>query len=144
MKRINFIAGFLVIAVSGYFYYLSNSFPSIKAQLTGPAFMPRFYIYVLVDLSIILILNSLRLENNKISGNIKMVFISMGLVFLYAVLIPNLGFYVSTLFFLTTLLWVSKVRKPITLITIPIGTLLFLFLFFQTLLKVPLPTGIFF
>lgn len=144
MKMVNLIASFLVLLISGYFYYLTTSFPSINAQVTGPAFIPRFYIYGLICLSIILILQSLKIKNEKVSGNTKMVLLSMILIVVYVFIIAKLGFYVSTLLFLTLILWITKVRRLLTLVTVPIGTLLFLFLFFQKLLKVSLPTGIFF
>lgn len=73
-----------------------------------------------------------------------MVLLSMILIVVYVFIIAKLGFYVSTLLFLTLILWITKVRRLLTLVTVPIGTLLFLFLFFQKLLKVSLPTGIFF
>mgnify|MGYP001398708189 CR=1 FL=1 len=146
MKRANLIASVLVMAVAAYFYYLTFSFPTVSAQETGPAFVPRIYCGALMLLGLILFIQGLlhKEKEDGQQGKMGMVFAVMGVMLLYLFLIALAGFYASTVLMVLALLWIFKVRSPVLLICIPAGTALFVFLFFEELLAVPMPSGLFF
>ncbi|HZK55206.1 MAG TPA: tripartite tricarboxylate transporter TctB family protein [Desulfosporosinus sp.] len=143
-KKVDFISSILVICISIMVFYLSLSFKKLEATEVGAAFMPRVYAGALIILSVILFVQSIKSKEDDDSGDFKMVAITMGVIAGYIVLTPMLGFYISTLVSVLALLLFSRIRKPILLITMPVGISLFIYICFQKLLHVPIPLGKFF
>ncbi|WP_164671166.1 tripartite tricarboxylate transporter TctB family protein [Virgibacillus doumboii] len=141
MKPQNILISILTIIFGGITYYYTLSFPDVPGSITGPAFMPRIYAVLLIALGIILFCKSVFISNEEPNPNSKKVLLFILLFIIYAVLIPILGFYLSSILFLVMLLWMNHVKKVIYLVSVPAGVAFFLFVFFQQLLNVPLPTG---
>jgi len=105
--------------------------------------MPRMYSVLLFLCGILLIIQSFKKSGNIHVENKKLMALIVLLVFLYIILMPILGFYIVTPVFLFIALWFLKVRRKWSLILVPFLATFSVFLFFQYLLKVPIPLGLF-
>lgn len=144
MKIANLIGSLVGMAVAVFFFYHTFAFPVVQSQETGPAFMPRIFAVALMILSIILLIQSFFTKEKAPETKMKMIGLTMGIVLIYLLLIPTLGFYSSTILFVLVLILITKLKKPILLVVIPVAVPLFVFVFFEKMLRVPIPTGILF
>lgn len=151
MKNEKVIASIIFIIVSGLFFALSLDFPSVaQPNDVGPAFIPRISAGFLTLLSIILFIQGIieiknkEQESESLYHHIFLVLVVMILTILYVFLIPILGFYIVSGLFIIIYLILSKIRKVSLILAIAIGTNLFVYLFFELTLKVPVPSGILF
>src|SRR5699024_6487567 len=133
------------------FFVLSMDFPTVAVTTdVGPAFMPRMYTVFLALLSIVLLIQGIKekIKKEKYSitnyENIGLVLIIMALTVVYVFLIPYLGFYLVSLIFIITFLFISRVKKLWTILFVSIFTNVFVFVFFEKLLAVPIPVGMLF
>lgn len=143
MKRAELIISIIGLLVAGSFYYFTFDFPKLKMQETGPAFMPRIYCGLLLFLSMVLLVQTI-IKKGKEEGKentLPYAIASMGFILVYIVLIPFIGFYISTLLVVFGLLFFQKVRNKWALIAVPLCTAFFVFIFFEKLLKVSIPLG---
>ncbi|MBT2689845.1 tripartite tricarboxylate transporter TctB family protein [Bacillus sp. ISL-47] len=147
MRRANIISSFIAIFIAGLFFIMTTQFKEISVQDTGPAFMPNLYAGVLVILALLLIINSAKKSDDTENGSkssIKLVFVTMLLIIVLTFLIPILGFYIITPIAVFCFLKIFKEKKLSILFGLPIGIVLFVFILFQKLLLVPIPSGIIF
>ena len=142
MKRANIIISLLVIVFGLVAYWYTSDFPGSSGSETGPGFMPKIFIIIII-LGISLLIKSIFFENEKATLYKKRIAIFILLFIIYNILIPILGFYVTSILFLISLLWMNNIKKLVYFFFVPLGVVTFIFIFFQTLLKVPLPTGVF-
>lgn len=143
MRLPNLIIGIIIVLIGIFFIANTLDFPDLTLEPVGPAFMPRLYSILLIFLGSILIIKALRekAENKETESNMKYALISMLIVVVYVLIIPLLGFYISTFIFSLTFLFFSQVRNKIILVSIPVGAILFIFIFFDKILKVAIPVG---
>lgn len=145
MKRADLISSIIVMAVAIFFFYQTFAFPDTGADSeTGPEFIPRIFSTLLMILGIILFIKSFTTKEEAPTTKVKMIALTIGILFVYMLLINFLGFYSSTILFVLVLLLITNIRKIALLITVPISIALFIFVFFENLLTVPIPTGILF
>jgi putative tricarboxylic transport membrane protein len=64
------------------------------------------------------------------------------LLFVYAAVLKPLGYIVSTVIFLVGALILADVRRPLSLVLMPVGLAVVLFYVFYELLRVSLPRGV--
>lgn len=143
MKIPHIICGLISIVIGGFFYFLTFNFPELETTEVGPAFLPRVYCGLLIIFCVILFIQGL-IEKGKEKTEEKTLgyaLASMGIVLLYVWILPIVGFYISTLLTIFSLLLFSRVRSKLILISIPIGSVLFVFIVFEKLLKVSIPLG---
>ncbi|WP_449537551.1 tripartite tricarboxylate transporter TctB family protein [Ferdinandcohnia sp. Marseille-Q9671] len=148
MRNEKIIGSILFLIIAGLFFVLSLDFPSVGHPAdVGPGFMPKMYSGILTLLSIILLIQGIREIRNKktetqtIYENFGLVVGIMALSVIYIFLIPYLGFYLVSAIFIILFLLLSRVKKIITIILVSVGTNLFVFLFFEKMLLVPVPVG---
>jgi putative tricarboxylic transport membrane protein len=145
MKTANLVSSFIAIFIAVLFLIMTFQFKDINVQDTGPAFMPRLYAGILIILAILLIINSIRSntkeQKNDSDSNFKLVFITMVLMTALIILIPIIGFYISAPIMVFIFLKICKQKSLFLLIGLPIGVVLFVYLLFEKLLLVPIPTG---
>lgn len=151
MKNEKIIGSLIFFVFAGLFYVLTLDFPVIgQPEDVGPAFMPRLYAGFLGTLSLILLFQGVKERLKKKSDseplyqNVIVVASIILLTLIYVFLIPYLGFYLISIIFMVLFLKITKYKNIWTIIFVPIGTNLFIFIFFQQLLKVPVPAGILF
>ncbi|QQK78829.1 tripartite tricarboxylate transporter TctB family protein [Salicibibacter cibi] len=145
MKRVDLISSIIVMAVAIFFLYQTFGFPATGTDSeTGPEFIPRIFSTLLMILGIILFIKSFITKEEAPTTKVKMIALTIGILFVYLLLINFLGYYSSTILFVLVLLLITNIRKIAFLITVPIMVALFIFVFFENLLTVPIPTGILF
>jgi len=125
------------------FFIQTYQLPEVSSLQTSAAFMPRMYSVLLFICGLLLLLQSFRKSGNIKVENKKLLSLLVLLLLLYIILMPIIGFYVVTPVFLFIALWFLKVRGKWSLILVPSIATLSVFLFFQYLLKVPIPLGLF-
>jgi ABC-type polysaccharide/polyol phosphate export permease len=120
----------------------------------GPVFMPKVIGFLLVFCAIGLLVWPKKLEVKKDAenehkqkeNNLKMAITAVSLV-IYAILINILGFFISTVLFLSFLTWfLSEVKnKKVVILSITSGVIIAttIFIVFEKLLSIILPKGIF-
>jgi tripartite-type tricarboxylate transporter receptor subunit TctC len=133
-----------VIAISLFFLYITFNFPgSNLSGQTGPATMPRIYLFALIGVAIWL--TCITLTKNQIqsrsSKQLKSVYIFILLMILYIVFINITGYQISTFIFIVCGLFSLKYRKTFVTIIIASVFVVLTYLIFQYFLKIPLPTG---
>jgi putative tricarboxylic transport membrane protein len=145
MKTANIVSSFIAILIAAFFFIMTYQFKDIDVQDTGPAFMPRLYAGILIVLAFLLIVNSMRSklkeQKNDSGSNFKLVFITMVLMTGLIILIPFIGFYISAPIVIFIFLKICKQKNLFLLIGLPLGVILFVYLLFERLLLVPIPTG---
>jgi hypothetical protein len=113
------------------------------------AFFPRILSLLLLALSLVILIRALRRPKGEAGGGPAGVSAFMksppvlvfGATVLYVVLIPFLGFLVSTaLFLFGSILFLNR-RRPVLAILCGIGYAAALYALFHTVLKVTLPAG---
>lgn len=147
LKIANIASGIVSIVIGGLFYFLTFSFPKIETDVLGPDFLPRFYCILLILFGLILVIQGVIKKNSNEETEIQRgktvgyALSSMAIVFLYIIVLPYIGFYISTVLAMVALLYFSKIRKLPVLVGVPLAVALFVFIIFEKLLKVPVPTG---
>jgi putative tricarboxylic transport membrane protein len=143
MKIPNIICGFIIMLVGGFFYTQTYQFQEVNVAEIGPSIMPRIYCGILVLLGGILVIQGFltKIVKEEQENTMGYAVASMGFVLIYLLLIPFAGFYISTALLVLGLLLFSKVRNYVLLITIPLGTVLFVYICFERLLRVAIPLG---
>lgn len=74
----------------------------------------------------------------------KEVLITTALILLYPILIPAVGYYVTTVFFLFSLMWILHPKKPMFYMAISTVVTVIMYCAFTVFLKIWLPKGLLF
>ncbi len=116
-----------------------------KASRPGPGFLPFGLALILIAFSIALITKSSKKEEQYIPfwperGWVRPL-LGVGIFLLYAVLLPPMGFIITTFFFLICWMWVIERIRWATMLPISIGVTAVLYFIFSYFLEVPLPAG---
>lgn len=133
----------LFMGIAIMLYRSTASFPEMTQGSTG-AYI-RFLAVALAVLSLVELSLNMR-QNGKEAKDVLIItsspamFISLILLmFIYAILLEPLGFYLSSALFLPITMYILGARKLLTIALTSGGVLLFVFLVFGKLLGVPLP-----
>lgn len=144
MTLANRIIGILLIIFSIYVWFAANAFPPSNSIGPGADFFPKITALILGILSVLLVFKkegtvgnifTLQRENipNFIGGFISLI--------LYVIIIPTVGFLVSTI--LVTFVWMllMGIRKWVVLISVSILFSAGIVALFEYLMNVPIPHG---
>ncbi len=140
----------IAIAFSSLFLAITFTFPENPVADVGPAFLPRTYSVGLYVLAVALFFQGVREVKSKKSEAMSskesgyLIFFTIIVTILYVFLIPYVGFYLLTPIVVIVLLALTRVKNIWTLTLLPLGTTLFIFIFFEKLLRVPVPSGLLF
>lgn len=136
------LTGFTVIAIM--LYLSTASFPEMTQGSTATYI--RFLAVSLGILSLMELLLKMRKSNKTSDGESMKVTDAPAkftalliLMFVYAMLLEPLGFYLASAIFLPLTMYILGSRKKLAIILTSAGVLLFVFLVFAKLLGVPLP-----
>lgn len=156
------IVAIALIVLSVLIYTQTDDLPSMNESQLDAGSFPQFVAIILGWLSLILaikqtiVLVKARQQNNETSikeqllyivKEHKLVFITLALLFLYILAIQILGFILSSIIFMivTALVIGPRTKKSIvTVSSIAVILTLSLYFFFQNVLQVRFPTGVFF
>jgi hypothetical protein len=135
------IALFLLV-VCGFLYHVAGEYPA------GGDYFPRFSLGVIMLMAALMLGLSFRPgktpeEREELSVKKKNLrpLILIGIFFLYLLVYPRLGFYVSTALFALAVMAFLQVRRPVLYLTVIPGLALVFYGFFGLILKVPFPDG---
>jgi hypothetical protein len=148
----NIVSALVIIGISLFFYYLTTHFPIVKGyQQMGDAFWPQLVLLVLIGLSAILIFQFLLKGKKK--GSIKKaspeetldrpaLLKTMGVMLLYVLCIPYLGFLVSTFLALILFSYLMGDRKKSRMLYFSLGMTIATYLVFGLLIYTAMPRGV--
>lgn len=128
-------------------FFETTRFRATSIALIGPTYWPRIILGTIIILSSILIVKLIKNRKDykvKESEGIAYplnIWITLALTVLYTVIMPIIGFPISTLLVLTGLFIMLNVRKMKKLIPLTAGVWVGLIILFPKLLGVPLPRG---
>ena len=140
LGNILFSVTFLLIGL----YFLINTF-QIQNLVSGNDVGPRaFPLLVSIGLIIFAGINLMtsifnkQIEKLEFQNFTKVVLTMAGLI-LFLILISVANFYIASIIMLPILLWINDVRKPVRLGFSTVITILFIFVVFDYLLRIPIP-----
>lgn len=138
------------LAVSVFLFGYTYTFRTIAvASGGGAAFWPRILLGVIILLEIALIFfTAIKFKNGELKKerdpgriNPQNLYIGIGSMFAYIVLMNYVGFLISTVLFLLFLMYILKVPPLRNILTSVVGAYL-IAIVFVSLLLVPLPEGV--
>ncbi len=131
-----------LLLLGALFYGVTFDFPVEEA---GPALIPRLWIACLSAMCVTILFFIVRGDADKDpkAGRIGFVLLGVGIMVAYYFAILFLGYFVSSVIFLSVMMYVLSCRKPILIISVSVGWLLFSYVVFYKLLYIQLPLGIF-
>ncbi len=112
--------------------------------------MPIINSVALIILSFLLGVRSIRKEKSSEENVVQTeeplsrVFFVGGIIFAYIASIEILGFYSSTILFLFLFMFLMRAASWLVTTLVSVGTTVVIYFFFETLLNIPIPKGIFF
>ena len=140
---VNILIPCILIAVSLIFIALTFGFA--RQEEAGPALVPRLWIYLIVVLSGIILWQIFR-GKDKVAPKIErpglLIFVIAALIG-YFVVMPFLGYFLSTFLFIVLLLNVLSYPKKVLIYVIAGGWCIVSYLVFYKLCYIQLPLGFF-
>lgn len=107
----------------------------------GPQVVPWILVGLLAFLSILLFFQGNDKAKDKPKEPLKKAFMIFGLIALFLILIPTLGFVVGTSIGLFLILRLTVKKLPVAILT-SVGTAVALYVIFKVLLHIALPGGL--
>lgn len=143
------IVGAVLIIVSACLFPQTFKFPGTAG------IFPQFILVVLAILGIYTLIYGIKetkdLAAKEASGEKtepvfawkkdKLPLLGYAFMVVYVLMIQPVGFFVSTTIFMIAFMWFLKIRKPLVMISVTIGTDIFLYVLFVLLLHRSLPAG---
>ena len=148
MRRLDLIKGIVFFIFSLIVCYESIHLPLWSGKKPGPGLFPLFLGITLGFLSLVFIIVKGFRQNKDAAPlwtdrrNRKRILLAFGMLISYAIVLPFLGFLVSTFFLVFFLLSLFYSGKWITLGIASFFISLAFYIIFQVLLKIQLPYGI--
>ena len=129
-----------IIVFSLLLWAVTFSFPSEEA---GPSMIPRLWIFWAVLLSCVLLFFCITgdAEKDPKSGRLGFLAIGILITICYYFLIDVLGYFFSSFLFLAILMYMLSYRRPLIVILVCSGWVVFSYLVFYKLLYIQLPLG---
>ncbi len=131
----------IVLAAIGLlFFAITFDFPG---EQVGPALIPRIWIVCLVAICLGLIYFTAtgKADKDPKAGRIGFVLLGIAMMVAYFIAMQTIGYFISSFIFLALLMYLLSWRKPLTLVLVPAGWLVFSYLIFYKLLYIQLPLG---
>lgn len=136
------VAGVLLLALAVFVFVYSFTLPDPVQELDpGVAAFPRALAVVIGVLALVPLLRPQRGEALPRDGNAWRIIGTVLLLIGYALVLDVIGFVITTVLFILAELLLLGIRRPVTLIVMPLGVGLGLFYLFRVLLGVALPTS---
>jgi hypothetical protein len=148
--------GEIITSAVVFFAALYLFFESIKFEghevygKLGPAYWPKFLLICLMGLSFLVAVDAFRerkkeeVEKGKTSkfdsGKVRL-FLAIGFIILYFILMQIFGFIILTPLFLIAFMYLLGERKKIWIFGVPIGITVLIVWVFTKVMYVPLPRG---
>lgn len=110
MKKSNIFVSIIIILIGIATLIEVKSFPQGQNNVVGPGFFPGIIAAILIILGIILFIQSIRIKKdedikvNLFNSENKLAYIIMGITLIYLIAINYIGFLISSIIYLTTLI----------------------------------------
>ena len=116
-------------------------FPSEEA---GPALIPLLWIFWLILLSMVILVFCFTgmIDKDPKSGRMGFLGLGVSLVVAYYFAMDYLGYFLSSFLFLVFAMYMLSYRKPLTILLVGTGWVLFSYLVFYKFLYIQLPLGL--
>lgn len=151
MKKYNIGISALLIVLSVLVIRSSlQSGAAVQGTAMGPGVWPMILSIVMILLSVILMVQTLvrpRPEGEEkpidfASSGMKRIYILVGLLALFCLLIKLFGFYVAIVYLIPSVMFLLGERRPAMLIGLTVGIVVFIVIVFVVLLQLKMPGGI--
>lgn len=130
-----------MIVFSLVLWVVTLGFPSEEA---GPAVIPLLWIFWLILLSLVILVFCFtgRIDKDPKRGRMGFLGLGVGLVVVYYFAMDYLGYFLSSFLFLVIAMYMLSYRKPLTILLVGTGWVLFSYLVFYKFLYIQLPLGL--
>jgi putative tricarboxylic transport membrane protein len=149
VKRIDILSGLIGILIGGYVLVTCQSFPQDVVMKIGPAFFPEILAGGLALFSALLILQALLGrsvgEAQKLSlrdKGIQRILLALAGMIVYCALLKPVGFIIATIPFIMCYMFLLGNRKILQYLWVPAAITAGVYLVFEKLLVLSLPTGL--
>lgn len=134
------LAAVAVMVFAIFIFAFTYTFPSPTQALDpGPGAIPRIVAVLIFLMALVPLVRPVEGERLPRGGGLVRLLGTVVLLALYALTIDEIGFVISTAVFLILELLLIGVRRPVTLVAMPLVTSLGLFYLFREVLDVALP-----
>lgn len=155
MKRGDFVAGAIGVAISGGALVIASDFPADVVMKIGPAFFPEMLAYLLLLCSAILMVNAALakpavvaaedpppVRGLSLDNGIVRALLTVVAVLAFTLLLRPVGFILTSVGFLTAMMAVLGMRRPLGMFGVALGVTAGIYLIFEKLLGLTLPAGV--
>lgn len=151
MKKYNIGISAVLILLSALMIRSSlQSGAAVQGTAMGPGVWPMILSVAMILLSVILIIQTLvrpRPEGEEKpidfrSPGMKRIYILIGLLALFCLLLKLFGFYIAIIYLIPSVMFLLGERRPLVLIGLTAGIVVFIFIVFVMLLQLKMPGGI--
>lgn len=151
MKKYNIGISVVLILLSALMIRSSlQSGAAVQGTAMGPGVWPMILSMAMILLSVILIIQTLvrpRPEGEEKpidfrSPGMKRIYILIGLLALFCLLLKLFGFYIAIIYLIPSVMFLLGERRPLVLIGLTAGIVVFIFIVFVMLLQLKMPGGI--
>ncbi len=155
MKRGDFVAGAIGVAVSGGALAMASDFPADIVMKIGPAFFPNLLAGLFLVCSAILMVSAalakpapgvaadpppvsgLSLENGALRAVVTVL-----AVVAFALALRPVGFILTSTAFLAAMMALLGLRRPVLMLAVSLGVTAGIYIVFEKLLGLTLPAGV--
>ncbi len=148
MYRYDIISGLVFALIAIYALITASSFPQDHVMGIGPNYFPTLLSIGLLLFSLILIGRGvLKRSKGKIEGfslkeeGTKRLFLSVIVAIAYTLVLPFLGFTLSTFFVIAVYMKLLGIRSVRLLGSVPLLVVIAVYLLFEKFLSIALPSG---
>lgn len=146
MKKANISVSVVLFAIAAYMIYEASGYFHVDPNDVGPQFFPIAIAILLIVLGIGLIVSSFIGTQNESSPQFFTTkqgksYIVIAMMLVYVLLMPKLGFCVTSCLFLFALIRMFGYKKYLINAAVSISVTALIYLLFKLLLSVPLPSG---
>lgn len=150
MKKQNYAVSIVMLAIAAYVYYESCGYTVGTSAQKNPAIWPQILAATLAILSVLLIIETIFAKTpegdpEKIRWNtpgMKKVYIMLGILVAFVVLMKIFGMLIALIPLVLAVELLMGARKPVMLAALPIGAVIFVYIFFVVIMKLTLPQPI--
>ena len=149
MKKYNIILVIIMLLVVAGVYYFTKDMPKELYGVVGPSQWPRFIAIVMLIFTWLLLFQTVAGKSgspsplNFKSKGLKRVIILLGILVVFGVTLPILGFLVSSCLFIAAVMVAMDEKSKLRILLSSIGITGLIYIFFGFLLNVILPQPFF-
>lgn len=146
LPHTDLVAVAALLALSAVVFVVSGDFPAGQEGDPGAAFFPRFIAGAIALFALLQAADYLRSEREQLHeidpGTAKRLVVVGAFPVVYVLLMPFVGFLVTTIAFLVAFMWYSGARSIPVVAGSSVGITLALHYVFGAFFRIPLPEGI--